>query len=695
MKLLFVINALTIGGAQILLVDLVESALKKGFKVDVVAFRNGPISEKLFELGVKPHILGELFLDLIPFYRLVAIINSLKPDVIHTHLFRATILTRLAKMMTGSCAKVITTVHGLETEAYHRLEGLTCFLSDYFVFPSSYLSEWYSSSISKLKESCYKVLYPGVIIKPVLEKTSSNATVVIGTLSRLHHVKGLDVLISAVKILKKNCKSFEILIGGGGKGKDVLERLVYTQNISDICKFVDNVSEKSNYLENLDIFVSPSRKEAFGINLCEAMERSLPVVASKVGGIPEVVEDKRSGLLFDAENAEKLAEKLEILIKDLDLRRRMGQNGRERVEQLFNRNKALEEHMKLYEEITRERRVHFAVSSRELGGGERLALDLMLSLRNRGWTVTATCAGNPLYKTLIENGFDCSVASMWLGGVFFAIKLAEDLKRFKPSVISSHLNKASLFAGLLSRITLIPCISHIHGLNKKIYYQFSKRQVAVSGGVKKHIEKQGLTGESLVAINNCINKPAVGHRNFPERPLNIAVTAKLHANKGHEWALKAINSHIGRLNIGHIHIFGDGPERKNLERLCESLSGIKKKIVFHGFVNKVDDYYSEIDLALLPSLGEGIPLSLLEVMRLGIPVVSTDVGGVPEIIVNGESGILVEPGDSEAIVSAIGRMMEKEGYEKFSIGAYNRFKEINNHEKMVDDFEKLLLTSFK
>ena len=97
----------------------------------------------------------------------------------------------------------------------------------------------------------------------------------------------------------------------------------------------------------------------------------------------------------------------------------------------------------------------------------------------------------------------------------------------------------------------------------------------------------------------------------------------------------------------------------------------------------------------MPSLGEGIPLSLLEVMRLGIPVVSTDVGGVPEIIVNGESGILVEPGDSEAIVSAIGRMMEKEGYEKFSIGAYNRFKEINNHEKMVDDFEKLLLTSFK
>ena len=68
--------------------------------------------------------------------------------------------------------------------------------------------------------------------------------------------------------------------------------------------------------------------------------------------------------------------------------------------------------MDLYENITDKKRVHFVISSREMGGGEHLALDLVKNLQQRGWKVTATCAGNPLYKTLLEMGVECSVASM-------------------------------------------------------------------------------------------------------------------------------------------------------------------------------------------------------------------------------------------------------------------------------------------
>lgn len=690
MKLLYVINALTIGGAQILLIDLVKSALKAGHNVEVAAFRDGALSEKLISLGISPRILGEKFFDLIPLYRLIRLIKTYKPSVIHSHLFRATALTRIAKLLASYDGKLITTIHGLETEAYHLLERLMYSQSDYFIFPSHYLSDWYALNIGKLDKANHRVIYPGVNIDlPVVP--NSGKIRVIGSLSRLHRIKGLDVLVKAGSILKEHYKSFEIRIGGGGKGKEALEKLVSDCNVGDVCKFVDDVSLKSDYLEGLDIFVSPSRQEGFGINLCEAMERSLPVVATRVGGIPEVVKDGETGFLCDADNPCELAKKLEIFMNDAELCKKMGHNGRKRVECLFDRQQTMEEHMELYSEISDKKRVHFAVSSRELGGGERLALDLILNLKARGWTVTATCAGNPLYETLLANNIDCSVVSMDMGGVFFGIKLLNDLKKYKPSVVSSHLNKASLFAGLLGKITGIPTVSHVHGLNKKIYYMFSKRQIAVSGAVKRHLEEQGLTGESLVAINNCINKPAVGVREFPNRPLNISITAKLHRNKGHEWALKVINSEISKLKVGKIHIFGDGPERAKLETLCNSLPGIKDKVVFYGFVNNVENYYSGIDLALLPSLGEGIPLSLLEVMRLGIPCIATNVGGIPEIVENGESGLLVEPENGADLISAINKVSEKNYYEKLSIGAFNRFKKVNNHEKMIDDFEKLLL----
>ena len=690
MKLLYVINALTIGGAQILLLDLVKNSVSCGNQVVVAAFRDGPIGAKLQSLGVRVVILGEVFLDFVACYKLVQLINEFNPDVIHSHLFRATAWSRFAKFVSGKKTKLVTTVHGAETSVYHFVDGLMVSLSGYMLFPSQFLADWYCNSVKKLPDSFYDVIYPGVVMTPA-RIYKNHKIFTIGTLSRLHCIKGIDLLIRAAKILKDKGILFKLLIGGGGKGKDILEKLVDELRLNDVCYFIDDVSDKAAYLDGLSAFVAPSRKEAFGINICEAMERSLPVVAARVGGIPEVVCDGKTGLLCNPEDPEDLAEKLILLINDSDLCGRLGSAGRKRVERLFDRERTMKAHMDLYKSLAENKHVHFAISSRELGGGERLAVDLIKSLLGRGWKITATCAGNPLYKELLNLGVETSVASMSMGGLLFAHKLLTDIKKFKPAVISSHLNKASLFAGLLTKLIGVPCVSHVHGLNKKVYYQYSLKQIAVSSAVKKHLENQGLTGDSLVAINNCIDKPAVGVRCFPDRPLNISITAKLHANKGHEWALKAINDNISRLNIGQINIFGDGPERTKLETLCASLDGLKGKIKFYGFVNDPSLYYDDVDLAMLPSLGEGIPLSLLEVMRLGIPCVSTNVGGVPEIIVNGESGLLVEPNDANALVEAILKLSEKNAYESFSKGAFERFKAVNDHEKMISDFESLLL----
>jgi len=100
----------------------------------------------------------------------------------------------------------------------------------------------------------------------------------------------------------------------------------------------------------VDVCVFPSRYEPFGIVLLEAMASGKPVVASKVGGIPFVVEDGKTGLLFERGNVEVLAEKIIMLLRDEELRKRMGEAGRERAKE-FTWDKIAKQTVDLYKEI--------------------------------------------------------------------------------------------------------------------------------------------------------------------------------------------------------------------------------------------------------------------------------------------------------------------------------------------------------
>ncbi len=689
MRILQIINALTMGGAQFVVLDLARRARSEGHEVEIACFRDGPIGAILRQEGFRVHLLGEKLLDLPAFARLTLLLRRFCPDIVHSHLFRASFWARLLRAMFPSF-RLVTSVHGSETATYHRLEKLLSRLSDYIIFPSRFLRDWYQERIRNLSREEGRVIYPGVNIRPLDQRVLTKGLVRIGTLSRLHPVKGIDRLIEACAMLKAWQIPFQLLIGGEGRHKEELQSLASRLGIESECSFVGQVSDQRAFLDGLDIFVAPSRQEAFGIHVCEAMERALPVVGAAVGGIPELVENGHTGLLFDPERSDSLVESLKRLIFDQNFAREAGLMGRCRVESSFNRQIGIEKHLEIFKIlVTRPKHVHFAISSGEMGGGERLALGLMQSLDNLGWRVTATCAGSPLSQALASAGIEHSVADMKAGGWFFLMRLLRDLICLRPRIISSHLNRASLMAGLLGKVTRIPVISHVHGLNQKIYYQFSTRQIAVSQAVGRHLLDQSLDPAGLEIVRNCIPKAAVGSRKFSRARLRVAITAKLHANKGHAWALAAIGRQAGRCGIEKIHLLGDGPERHNLEELCRRPE-LADLVVFHGFVPDPDLFYPDIDLILLPSLGEGIPLSLLEAMRFGIPVIATDIGGIPEIIEHERSGLLVKPHDAEALAAAFAEIANPSDYERLSHGAVERFRQVNDYDQMVAQFVAIL-----
>jgi glycosyltransferase involved in cell wall biosynthesis len=136
------------------------------------------------------------------------------------------------------------------------------------------------------------------------------------------------------------------------------------------------------------------------------------------------------------------------------------------------------------------------------------------------------------------------------------------------------------------------------------------------------------------------------------------IVARVDRMKGHECLLRA----LGRLRDAGLRltllVAGDGPERSNLETVAGQLRLGPEWVRFLGFRSDVSDLLCAADFFVLPSFTEGLPLSVLEAMAHRLPVVATPVGGIPEIVADGESGLLVPVNEPEALANAIARLAQ-------------------------------------
>jgi len=170
---------------------------------------------------------------------------------------------------------------------------------------------------------------------------------------RISRTKGVIVLLKAFNLLKGEFPDLELLIGGEVWEADYFRELVdYTREM-DLrhVRFTGFVSDVPSFLQEADIFVLPSFQETFGIVNLEAMASGLPVVASSISGIPEIVIDQVTGFLVPPGDPVKLAEKLRVLVVDRKLRRDMGRNGRERVLSTYSVEKVSKAVRDMYNEL--------------------------------------------------------------------------------------------------------------------------------------------------------------------------------------------------------------------------------------------------------------------------------------------------------------------------------------------------------
>lgn len=239
-------------------------------------------------------------------------------------------------------------------------EKLASFFYRYSVLKSQfYLDGYIAVSKSVKRQFCYGCfLMPNKVLNVYLGvrtpdkkmlKNKRQGVIRISSIACHDNCKGVDILIDAAKKLKQKGAAFEVnQIGGGvsfNDGKDTLElhRLANDLEISGHWHWLGVRNDIDDLLEQTDIYVQPSRREAISLTIAEAMMHNLPVIASDVDGIPEYIVNEETGILYKNNDSKKLADGLLKLINDNDLREKYGIAGGKRIRSdIFNMDYNLE-----------------------------------------------------------------------------------------------------------------------------------------------------------------------------------------------------------------------------------------------------------------------------------------------------------------------------------------------------------------
>ena len=353
MKILQVIPYFCFGGAETMCENLTYALKKQGHEVNVVSLYNEhtPISDRMEQAGVEILYLDKkLGMDVSMVPKLAKIMGRMRPDAVHTHLDVVKYAAMAAKL-----AGVKTCIHTVHNVAEKEAEGLARKINKvYFnlgLATPVALSPEVQQTISDvygLPKEKVPVIYNGVDLSKCLPKESYGAGetftfVHIGRFNEQKNHKGLLEAFGKVLAVYPNCR---LNLLGDGELREEMEHYATELGIREAVNFLGSQSNVYPYLHDADAFLLPSNYEGMPMTIIEAMGTGLPIVGTRVGGVPDMLKDGESGLLT-AVNAVAVAEACEKLVSDEALRVKLGENAR-RDSVRFSAEFMAEEYAKRY-----------------------------------------------------------------------------------------------------------------------------------------------------------------------------------------------------------------------------------------------------------------------------------------------------------------------------------------------------------
>lgn len=319
--------------------------------------------------------------------------------------------------------------------------------------------------------------------------------------------------------------------------------------------------------------------------------------------------------------------------------------------------------------------LYLANSGEIFGGGQISLLGLIKGLNQGRFHPFVVCpADGSLVDELSKMGVETQIIRMetlrnlnifsWMRTIHRLIQL---IKGIKIDLIHSNGSRATIYGGIAARLTNTPLIWHVRiadsdRLLDKLLARLAAKIIVISKAVGKRFDWLKNKEEKIVVIYNGIDlekfNPWINGEKIREEfhlsfqtPL-VGIVGRLDWYKGHGYFLQAAKKIAEAIPDTHFLIVGDGEYKKRLENIRKEL-GLNENVLFTGNREDIPQILAGIDIFLLSSVSEGFGRSVAEAMACGKPVVATRAGGIPEIVVDGRTGILVPPRDSNAMACAI------------------------------------------
>lgn len=358
-RVLILVTLAEVGGAQTYVTSLLP-ALTERYDVTVAAWGPGPLRAAAEEAGATyvplRHVRRALHPvhDVLGLLELVRLIRRVRPHIVHTNSSKAGVLGRLAAAVARAPVRIFT-VHGWAFKAHHGSAARLYLWADRLVRPLTTRIVCVAESERTLGLQAHTcTAAQSVVIRNAVDVHSAQVSPLAGTVplllsvGRLKEPKDFVTLVRAVGRIRGDVR---LKVLGDGPDREAIEAEIDACGVRERIEVAGEVSDVRDQLAEADGFVLSSRSEGLPMSILEAMAAGLPVVATRVGGVPELVADGETGLLVDAGDEVALAAALQRLVDDADLRRRLGRNGRDRALAEFDMAHFLREHLELYERV--------------------------------------------------------------------------------------------------------------------------------------------------------------------------------------------------------------------------------------------------------------------------------------------------------------------------------------------------------
>lgn len=343
MKVFILITKSGWGGAQRYVYDLATNLPKDQFEVEIMSGGNGVLVQKLIEVGISAN--GNLPIgrdvsvweDFKAFLRLISILRKKRPDILHLNSSKIGGLGALAGRIAG-IKKIIFTAHGWAFNENRSLFSKFMIRVSYWIIlmlchMTIAVSENTKNQMDGWPFIMKKitVIHNGIENKPIFSKanaryelgkiyprfaeliknTMPKDLVIVGSVGELHHIKGYEYALRAIKEMKKKVV---YCIISDGENRSNIEKDIQNLKLQDSVLLFGNIPKAYQYLKTFDIFLMPSLSEGLPYVLLEAGLANIPVVATAVGGIPEIIDDMQSGILIQPRKSREVAHAIEFYL---------------------------------------------------------------------------------------------------------------------------------------------------------------------------------------------------------------------------------------------------------------------------------------------------------------------------------------------------------------------------------------------